>query len=412
MAADVDVLERTQRWVRSRFARYYAHAELDLPTRFTKREWAFLFFDKSFMVRHLSFGKRDQLRAYLRDHAPKHAYYSTAFYEDPGAHTMLEKGWKGATLVFDLDADHLKGASSMGYAEMLAAVKVEFVKLVDRWLIGKLGYDADEVHIVFSGGRGYHAHIEDPRVRELSAYERREIVDLVTGKADVSGFLLKEAFKGGVRQDGRGYASRGLVMPSPTRGDWRGDLARETHAFFRELDVLLSRGEREEAVERFMALAEVDEEEAGAFLDMLLGTDSAGKRRMDHLLEDNRIELDRNLGDAIWRRIHQKLYVEMAGEADEPVTADVKRLIRLPSSLHGKSGLMTKTLTRDELDDFEPLRDALAFGREVVEVMGATDLAFDLGGEQHAVEKDRVAALPEYAAMFALLRGAATVPAR
>ena len=34
------------------------------------------------------------------------------------------------------------------------------------------------------------------------------------------------------------------------------------------------------------------------------------------------------------------------GETDEPVTADVKRLIRLPGSLHGKSGLKVVTLTR------------------------------------------------------------------
>ncbi|MCA1813180.1 MAG: hypothetical protein LC624_04420 [Halobacteriales archaeon] len=29
----------------------------------------------------------------------------------------------------------------------------------------------------------------------------------------------------------------------------------------------------------------------------------------------------------------------MTGETDEPVTSDVKRLIRLPGSVHGKTGL-------------------------------------------------------------------------
>jgi len=410
MAADEGALARTNRWVQQRFSQYYARARLDLPQRFTKREWAFLFFDKSFMVRHLAFQKRDQLQAYLRDQAPRHAYYSTAFYQDPGAHAMAEKGWKGATLVFDLDADHLRGAAKMGYAEMLAAVKVEFVKLVDRWLVGKLGYDADDVHIVFSGGRGYHAHIEDPRVLELSAYERREVVDLITGKADVGDFLFQQAYKGGRRKDGRGYAAKGSVMPSPERGDWKGDLTRETLAFFRELDAEIGQGHRDDAVRRFSQVAEVPEEEAAGFLDMLMGADSQGARRIDRLLGDHRIELDSGINDRFWRRIHEKLYVQMAGEADEPVTADIKRLIRLPSSIHGKSGLMAKTLTRDELDGFDPLRDALAFGREPVEVEGLADLEFDIGGEHHAVEAGVRARLPEHAAMFVCLRGSAAIP--
>ncbi len=37
----------------------------------------------------------------------------------------------------------------------------------------------------------------------------------------------------------------------------------------------------------------------------------------------------------------------------------MKRLIRLPGSLHGKTGLKVVTLTRDQMDDFDPLRDAV-----------------------------------------------------
>ena len=407
MAADEGALARTNRWLVTRFAHYYAHAELDLPFRYTKREWAFLYFDKSFMVRHLAFDKRDRIQAYLRDQAPRHAYYSTAFYQEPGARTMLEKGWKGATLVFDLDADHLPGAAKMGYGEMLAAVKVEFVKLVDRWLIGKLGYDADEVHIVFSGGRGYHAHIEDPRVLDLDAHERREIVDLVTGKADLKDYLREEAVKSGRRMEGRGYKVPTYLMPTPDRGDWKGDLTRETLAFFREIDSMLSEGRRDDAVARFAALADVKPEEAAAFLDFLGKRDSAGHRRLDRLLEERKVDLEDKIRPNFWQRIAEKLYVQMAGEADEPVTADVKRLIRLPSSLHGKTGFVAMRLSRDELDAFDPLQDALAFGRSQVEVEGMNDMSFELGGVTHHLKKGKVVALPEHAAVFACLRGTA-----
>ena len=412
MPLNEGALARTNRWLTTRFAQYYSRVDLDLPFRYTKREWAFLFFDKSFMARHLAFDKRDRIQIYLRDQAPRHTYYSTAFYQKPGAHTMQEKVWKGATLVFDLDADHLPGAAKMAYGEMLAAVKVEFIKLVDRWLISKLGYDADDIHIVFSGGRGYHAHIEDPRILNLDAHERREIVDLVTGKADLNNFLIEEAVKSGKRGEGMGYKVPSHQLPDPERGDWRGDLARETLNFFSEVDILLKNGNRDDAIKKFADLVDIKQEEASLFLDFLEKRDSDGRRRLGKLIVERRIDLEDKLRANFWQRIAEKLYVQLAGEADEPVTADVKRLIRLPSSLHGKTGFVARRMSRDELDAFDPLKDALAFGRAPVEVEGASDVSFELGGVTHHLEKGKVAALPEYATVFACLRGTAQIPSR
>ena len=57
---------------------------------------------------------------------------------------------------------------------------------------------------------------------------------------------------------------------------------------------------------------------------------------------------------------------EERGETDEPVTADVRRLIRCPGSLHGGSGLRVTPLTLRDLEDFDPLQDAVVFGDEAV----------------------------------------------
>ena len=53
---------------------------------------------------------------------------------------------------------------------------------------------------------------------------------------------------------------------------------------------------------------------------------------------------------------------------DEPVTGDVHRLIRLPGSLHGGSGLRVTTMTSKELEDFDPMTKAIAFGDELVKI--------------------------------------------
>ena len=413
MAADEGALARTNRWLVSRFAQYYARAELDLPFRYTKREWAFLFFDKSFMVRHLAFDKRDRIQTYLRDQAPRHAYYSTAFYQDPGARTMLEKGWKGATLVFDLDSDHLPGASKMTYEEMLAEVKKEFIKLVDKWLINKFGYDADDVHIVFSGGRGYHAHIEDPRVLELDAHERREIVDLITGKSiDLSTYFRQVAITGGKRMDGRGYTRKTYMLPPSSIGDWKGDLTKEAEKFYGEILHLVTEGQRPKAVKKIAELWKYDEIKAIYHLELLLKAGVAGHQRIDWLLSKGHADLEEGMTAKDWEPLFNNLHIAMLGETDEPVTGDVKRLIRLPSSIHGKTGFVARHLTRDELDAFDPLQDALAFGRSAVEVEGTSDVSFELGGVTHHLERGKVVALPEYAAVFACLRGSAQIPPR
>src|SRR3972149_698300 len=142
--------ERTARFLREVFQRHYRSAALKAPDRLRKRELAFLPFSGGMMQRHLGFTSLNDLRTHLVARVPGHAYYSSAYYERPGAPTMEEKGWLGADLVFDLDADHLPGAKGMTYEAMLAAVKRHFVRLVDEFLLGDFGFSEHSVLIVFS----------------------------------------------------------------------------------------------------------------------------------------------------------------------------------------------------------------------------------------------------------------------
>lgn len=404
-----EALKRTSRWLVQRFGSYYSTTKLHLPPRYTRREWGFMYFDKSYMNRHISFERRSQIQDYFRKEVPRHAYYSTAYYTDPGAHTMIEKGWQGATLIFDLDADHLEGAYQMEYGEMLAAVKKEFLKLINIWLVGKLGVDPDDIGIVFSGGRGYHAHIDDPRVLELNTFERREIIDLITGKADISQFLFEEPIHSGKRMDGRGYTRKTYRLPDPNIGNWKGDLSRVTIQWFTSLDIMVKNDMEHEAIEVLSMATGKNPDESKDFLDFLLKV-QAGQRRIDRLIHDRRLDFSDELPRKFWKTIANNIFVNMVGEADEPVTADTKRLIRLPTSLHGKSGLRVMELTRDQLDDFDPLVDAIAFSDDFVEVEGVTDTSFDLGGESHALAEGRRTSIPEHAAVFACLRGMAQIP--
>lgn len=103
-----------------------------------------------------------ELVDYVRSMIPRHVYHSAAYYQRPGAPTMKEKIWQGADLIFDLDADHLRGAAS-SYAGMLEQVKRETLKLLS-FLLSDFGFAESKISVVFSGGRGYHIHVRDPRI--------------------------------------------------------------------------------------------------------------------------------------------------------------------------------------------------------------------------------------------------------
>ncbi|TLZ83265.1 MAG: DNA primase catalytic subunit PriS, partial [Methanobacteriota archaeon] len=193
MAAADPAKEATTHFLRDQFHRYYDTMKPTLPDRFGRREFGFMFWTPGIVQRHLGFSKEEELKAFLASRVPTHAYYSSAYYDNPNAPTMEEKGWLGADLIFDLDADHLPNAAKMSYPEMLEAIRLKIVHLYDDFLRSDFGFEEKAMRLVFSGGRGYHIHVFDERVWPLGSHERREIVDYITGKGLAVDSLFRES---------------------------------------------------------------------------------------------------------------------------------------------------------------------------------------------------------------------------
>ena len=226
----------TKNFLISRFREYYISNNLELPPSSDSREWGFIFFDdKKGMHRHKSYLKRNELSEYVRSIVPAHIYYSVAYYQKPSAPTMREKIWKGADLIFDLDADHLKKAPK-SYEDMLNMVKKETFKLLS-FLTDDFGFDDKSISVVFSGGRGYHIHVRDPVVLSLKNEERREIVDYLTGRGlDIKSFIFEIPVTGdyGSKKIARSYR----VLAQGSAG-WGGRINRSLVSFvanLRDLD--------------------------------------------------------------------------------------------------------------------------------------------------------------------------------
>jgi DNA primase small subunit len=383
-------------FIKKSFHDYYKSTDIELPKRFTRREFAFLFFGRKGMIRHLSFSKSSQLKTFLSENIPVHAYYSSAYYQTPNAPTMQEKNWMGAELIFDLDSDHLPRTKQLSYEEQLKLVKVEFLKLVFDFLLDDFGFDEQNIDLYFSGGRGYHCHVDAKAVLHLDGNERREIVDYITGRDIIDSILLREHVTSTLTVGSRRLPiSKTLTMPKPTEPGWRGRISRGI------IDIVDEIMKGENPVEKLTEYG-VKQKDAERLLDDL--SEERVKRIREGNLDQSRMIRKFFLNSAL-----RKMAVSMrAGETDEPVTCDVKRLIRLPFSLHGKTGFQVKKIKIDELKDFNPLTDAVILPADPVKVIVHHPLKIRMKGETFSLDLG-YSDLPTYAAVFCIARKCADI---
>ena len=334
-------------FLKNLFSKHYELHKIELPDRFGRREFAFITFNGKGMIRHIGFEKKNQFSNFVKTKTPSHIYYSSAYYKKPGASTMQEKNWMGAELIFDLDSDHLPNVENLSYEQQLDVVKIEFIKLVEDFLIKDFGFDKKFINLYFSGGRGYHCHVTDPKILGLNSNERREIVDYITGRDIKDSWMFHEQITEIKRYGKKIYPSgKSLKMPMPNEPGWRGRISRGIIELIDEIK------KSNKPVEKLKEYG-VNEAIAEKLLTDL--SDERFNRIKQGKLDQSKIIRRFFLNNAL-----RKTAVSMgAGETDEPVTCDVKRLIRLPCSLHGKTGLKVVKIPINKIYDFSPLNDAV-----------------------------------------------------
>jgi DNA primase small subunit len=375
----------TLTFIRQRFTEYYTRVQIAPPSSSSQREFGFIFFEGNYpeeirMRRHIGFGSVEEMQEYIKNLVPAHAYYSTAYYQTPQAGTMGDKGWLGADLIFDLDADHILRGS---YQEMLERIKEEAQKLITV-LDEELGFDMRTVKLVFSGGRGYHIHVQEIALRSFDSQERREVIDYICGIGINPGLMMSE------------YT---------TKAGWH---QRYRASLITYLDSLLSMPPKE-AKSSLSALRGIGDTRAVRFLqqapDLLLKIIDDPRTVNYH--DPTTIEIL----NALTTEKDSQFYamIRNAGvQADEPVTTDTRRLIRLPGSLHAKSGFRVTPLTIKELPDFDPLIDAVPFGDRSVQIEAPCDYTVSLLGNIWTI-RPGIQAVPEAVALFLCCRGMAEI---
>jgi DNA primase small subunit len=386
------VNERTLAYLRGRFGDYYRGGAVEQPPDADAREWGYVPWTTGpgeTYVRHNSLLDLGDLDDFLARERPRHVYFSAGSYDSPAEKTMDDKGWQSSNLIFDLDADHLPDTSPEdSYADHLSACKDALYRLLD-FLRDDFAFE--DLHVVFSGSRGYHVHVRDDNVQRLDSDARRDIVDYVRGIGLEFDALVTEETVGG--NVGRESPANNRYLP--TDAGWGKRIHQELLSVMREV-------------------REMDEDEAVEFLQQYEGVGQKKAETAYQFAQNRFVEIERgnlsahNVFENLAKQFAPEVVADQNAQIDEPVSTDTNRLIRLPGSLHGGSGLAVRPISPGELDDFDPLVDA------VPETFQGHDITVDvtdsgkvtLGGDSFTLEEG-VHSVPEYVGVFLMTRGRA-----
>ncbi|MCC6045305.1 MAG: hypothetical protein LM572_00800 [Ignisphaera sp.] len=326
------------------FKKHYKETQLILPQDLALREVALQPIDGNYYVRHLAFETEKQLIEYITHvHIPKHLYYSSAKYKDPGNQIMNEKMWLGSDLVFDIDANEIlqckdkvieitfckkcgytaTGESSERLCPLCGSEVAKFEHVEPQCLKLAFEYLKNLVDIIesdfgfstykasFSGNRGFHLIVELPNPHDtIDVESRRELVSYIA-LSDAYKKIIKNVYVANKNRKGSAYP-----LPRICDGGIRRRIAK----------ALLKR----------VADAKLKE-----FLLNCLDKIESGK--LKELLDI----LVNNIDDIL---------NEVAVPIDSKVTIDVTHLVRIPNSLNGKTGwkaFLIKDLTNFELQYHE-----------------------------------------------------------
>ncbi len=354
--------ERTATFLKNAYKEYYFKRadSIDFPGEIASREFGYIPFAGG-MVRHLSFKSNGEATAEILRQAPSSVYCSNAKYESP-ALPMEAKGWKGAELIFDIDATDIptpckkthdiwycrechttgrlpkppacptcKGATEIFQNTCkvcLDAAKNHALRVVD-FLTDDFGTDPSAIAIYFSGNRGYHLQVADPRFEPLDQQARGEIADYIRGSALPPSQTIWASLK----------RMRG-TSPEELRG-WTRRIAMLTGA----------------------------------------GPSQTGRPRT-------------SVSQAI---------ASQSARIDSAVTTDIHRVFRLAGTLHGSSGMLKMRV--GSVEKFDPYTDPVVLNGEKVTIRAAFYPKFTMKGESFGPYSSESVNLPTYAAICILARG-------
>ncbi len=270
--------------------------------------------------RYNKFETPEELSNYLRKRAPFAVYCSVSFYERP----EKREGWEKAELVFDIDAKELTIKACCGTGEVcercLARAK-EVAKEVEALLREDLALSP--IYLSYSG-RGYHIRVQNEDIMAEGAEVRANIFDFIKDR---------------------------LYTPPKEMLDPPVVISPLTKKIMHSL--IGEGGKSEILIKNVSGIGEKTAKKIFENSENILAD-----------IDNDRVrELKNTFGERIGEKkkkstenFLERIYLGHINLIDAKVTVDIKRILRLPSSLHSKISM--KCVEIKDIEKFDPEKDA------------------------------------------------------
>ena len=373
---------------------YYAEADLFSFPAMSRREFAFQAWSAPGPNdRHHCFPTPDVMRSIIRIKKPKAVFASNARYLDPGHFKMDKKSITGVDLAFDFDFGDLpEHELSDDFWANMDAVAVHVKRLLDKAL-PTLGFSSEDAIISFSGGKGFHVRIINNGVLSLSRNQRRNIRDFVRG----NGLQDYHTFAKG-KKSGK-YSPR--LDPELT-GGWPEHYTDAASTYLRTIH------DSPKSIAIEFVKANLPLHKSGEKKGQKKTPSEDSIKEIVDIVQSKSSVLNGGVLSKVFTKKNQMALVRDSisrfailnnGCAiDLSVTDDMRRILRVPGSIHGKTGLPCMLISRDELN-------SEAIKQKVPEVVGTDLLEVSiphLAKTPFGVYEAGVAELPRYEALAVL----------
>ena len=373
------MLEKNAVLVEGAFKEYYFNRfdVVHVPVRASEREFGYQKINGG-MIRHLAIKNDKELHLLLMKEIPSDVYCSNAYYSFPNL-PMAEKDWKGADLIFDIDAkdlalpcrkDHtvskctscqnvsageqgecsLCGSTKFESASVICSnciseSKKEVKKLIDI-LTSDLAIKKEEIDVYFSGNEGFHIRVINSAYETLGSQERADLVDYIM----LNG-VIPETF--GIKRQNNSKMS----LPTEDERGWRGRMAQN-----------------------------------------LFTTKAKTSRLTKQIISEGYQSFQLRL---------EEIRQNMGVKVDPKVTMDIHRIFRLEGSINSKSGL--SKIQCSNLDSFDPFLEACLLGEDEVQIISNCPLSIKLKNKKYGPYHNETVTLPKYAAVYLICKGLGNV---
>ncbi len=357
-------------------------------------------FGRKISSRHLSFKSSQDFNNFLRFNTPLFVSYSNAYYFNPSAQPMERKGFLGADLIYEFDCDELptdcklehdswqctnKACNASGKGRVKSCPECGYGTKVDEWVCNECLGEArsqslrlisilendfafDGLQINFSGSKGYHIHVRGDKVKQLSVSARSELIDFLT----LNGFDLH---LNNFYFDGLSYHCPSNPVGSQKR------LLHRVKAF---LDL---------PADKIAALTAFSMKDINEFL-------SKKKTIFDSMARGVLFSLPGRKTEKFWDSVLKISLDEESLRIDRQTSIDIRKIIRVPDTLHGGTGLLAMPVK--DLRTFKPLQESVVFGEKEIKIkLISKTPKFELNNKKFGpLTLDQEIALPEFVAVY------------